>query len=169
LYPAVNCSTCVRTVPSVWIAFSWLAAVAAALVAVLAAAALACAVLVASCAFWVLAVLSEMVFFYTQGRWFVRFGLNALITASFLIAAVRFLMIAELAWLWWALAIAQLLHAFSFAVHHSAAVLTIQRWFPGQAAARGQALYISVSYGVGGTSGSLLAASSGGPEKVSAQ
>ncbi len=109
-------------------------------------------------AFWVLGVLSEMAFFYSQGRWFARFGLNALITASFLVAALRFLMIAELAWLWWALALAQVLHAFSFAVHHSASVLTIQRWFPGRAAARGQALYISVSYGVGGTSGSLLAA-----------
>jgi PPP family 3-phenylpropionic acid transporter len=37
-------------------------------------------------------------------------------------------------------------------------VLTIQRWFPGRAAARGQALYISTAYGVGGTSGSLVAA-----------
>lgn len=109
-------------------------------------------------AFWVLGVLSEMAFFYTQGGWFARFGLRALITASFVLAAIRFLMIAELAWLWWALAAAQLLHAFSFAVHHSASILTIQRWFPGQAAARGQALYISVSYGIGGTSGSLLAA-----------
>jgi MFS transporter, PPP family, 3-phenylpropionic acid transporter len=56
------------------------------------------------------------------------------------------------------LAIAQCLHAVTFAVHHSASVLTIQRWFPGRAAARGQALYISMAYGVGGTAGSLVAA-----------
>jgi PPP family 3-phenylpropionic acid transporter len=37
-------------------------------------------------------------------------------------------------------------------------VLTIQRWFPGRAAARGQALYISTAYGLGGTTGSLVAA-----------
>jgi len=43
-------------------------------------------------------------------------------------------------------------------VHHSASILTIQRWFHGSATARGQALYVSVGYGVGGTAGSLLAA-----------
>jgi PPP family 3-phenylpropionic acid transporter len=59
---------------------------------------------------------------------------------------------------WWVLAIAQAMHAVTFAVHHSASVLTIQRWFPGQAAARGQALYISMAYGFGGTVGSLVAA-----------
>lgn len=108
--------------------------------------------------FWVLSVVVEMGFFLTQGRWFTRFGLWPLLTASFLIAAVRFLLIAELAAIWWMLALAQVLHAFTFAVHHSASILTIQRWFPGRAAARGQALYISTAYGVGGTSGSLVAA-----------
>lgn len=108
--------------------------------------------------FWVLSVVVEMGFFLTQGRWFARFGLWPLLTASFLIAAVRFLLIAELAMFWWMLTFAQLLHAFTFAVHHSASILTIQRWFPGRAAARGQALYISTAYGIGGTSGSLAAA-----------
>ena len=81
-----------------------------------------------------------------------------LLSASFIVAAVRFLLIAELATLWWVLAIAQVLHAMTFAVHHSASVLTIQRWFPGRAAARGQAVYISAAYGLGGTAGSLSAA-----------
>jgi len=108
--------------------------------------------------FWVLSVVFEIVFFYTQGRWFARFGIFPLLYASFFVAAVRFLLIAELATVWWILAIAQCMHAVTFAVHHSASVLTIQRWFPGRAAARGQALYISTAYGVGGTSGSLVAA-----------
>jgi PPP family 3-phenylpropionic acid transporter len=109
-------------------------------------------------AFWVLSVLLEIGFFYTQGRWFARFGLYPLLIASFAVAAVRFLLIAELATVWWILAFAQLLHALTFAVHHSASILTIQRWFPGRAAARGQALYTSAAYGVGGTAGSLTAA-----------
>jgi PPP family 3-phenylpropionic acid transporter len=109
-------------------------------------------------AFWVLSVVFEIAFFFTQGRWFARFGLYPLLFASFLVAAVRFLLIAELATLWWVLAFAQLLHAVTFAVHHSASVLTIQRWFPGRAAARGQAAYISAAYGIGGTAGSLTAA-----------
>jgi PPP family 3-phenylpropionic acid transporter len=108
--------------------------------------------------FWVLSVVFEIVFFYTQGRWFARFGVFPLLGASFFVAAVRFLLISELAAIWWILAIAQCMHAVTFAVHHSASVLTIQRWFPGRAAARGQALYISTAYGVGGTSGSLVAA-----------
>jgi PPP family 3-phenylpropionic acid transporter len=86
--------------------------------------------------FWVLSVLLEIAFFVTQGRWFRRFGVYSLLVASFIVAAVRFLLIAELATVWWVLAFAQLLHAVTFAVHHSASVLTIQRWFPGQAAAR---------------------------------
>jgi len=108
--------------------------------------------------FWVLSVLLEIAFFATQGRWFRRFGLYPLLVASFLVAAVRFMLIAQLASVWWVLAFAQILHAMTFAVHHSASVLTIQRWFPGQAAARGQAVYISAAWGIGGTLGSLMAA-----------
>jgi PPP family 3-phenylpropionic acid transporter len=109
-------------------------------------------------AFWVLSVVFEIGFFVTQGRWFARFGVYPLLIASFVVAAVRFLLIAELATIWWVLACAQLLHAVTFAVHHSGCVLTIQRWFPGRAAARGQAVYISAAYGLGGTLGSLSAA-----------
>jgi PPP family 3-phenylpropionic acid transporter len=109
-------------------------------------------------AFWVLSVVLEIAFFFTQGRWFARFGLYPLLQASFIVAAVRFLLIAEMATLWWVLAFAQILHSMTFAVHHSASVLMIQRWFPGRAAARGQAVYISAAYGVGGTAGTLTAA-----------
>jgi PPP family 3-phenylpropionic acid transporter len=56
------------------------------------------------------------------------------------------------------LLIAQLMHAATFAVHHSAAILTVQKWFPGAAAGRGQAMYVSIGYGFGGTAGSLVAA-----------
>ena len=109
-------------------------------------------------AFWVVSVVLEIAFFLTQGKWFARFGVFPLMTFAFAVAAVRFLLIAELATVWWVLVIAQAMHAVTFAVHHSASVLTIQRWFPGQAAARGQALYISMAYGLGGTVGSLVAA-----------
>lgn len=109
-------------------------------------------------AFWIVSVVLEIAFFLTQGRWFARFGVYPLMTAAFGVAAVRFLLIAELATVWWILVLAQAMHAVTFAVHHSASILTIQRWFPGQAAGRGQALYISMAYGLGGTTGSLVAA-----------
>jgi len=108
--------------------------------------------------FWVVGVVAEIVFFYTQGMFFARFGAFRLLAASFLLAALRFFLIAEFAHLWLLLLMAQLLHAATFAVHHSASILTIQHWFPGRAGARGQALYISIGYGVGGTAGSLVAA-----------
>ncbi|MFN3564390.1 MAG: MFS transporter [Burkholderiaceae bacterium] len=109
-------------------------------------------------AFWVVGVVAEIVFFYTQGAFFARYGAFRLLAASFVLAALRFFLIAEFAHLWLLLLVAQLLHAASFAVHHSASILTIQHWFAGRAGARGQALYISVGYGVGGTAGSLAAA-----------
>jgi PPP family 3-phenylpropionic acid transporter len=54
------------------------------------------------------------------------------------------------------LVVAQLMHAATFAMHHSSSVMTMQRWFAGPLQARGQALYISISYGLGGTLGGLF-------------
>jgi PPP family 3-phenylpropionic acid transporter len=109
-------------------------------------------------AFWILGVVIEIGLFFFQGRLFRRFAPFRLLETTFALAALRFLLIAEFAHVLPLLVIAQLLHAVTFALHHSASVLTIQRWFPGRAAARGQALYISVGYGAGGTLGSLVAA-----------
>jgi PPP family 3-phenylpropionic acid transporter len=108
--------------------------------------------------FWVLGVIVEIGFFFAQGRVFARFDPFQLLAASFALAAVRFVLIAEAAHVVVLLVLAQMLHAATFAVHHSASILTIQRWFRGRATARGQALYVSIGYGFGGTSGSLLAA-----------
>lgn len=108
--------------------------------------------------FWVLGVIVEIGFFFVQGRIFARFDPFSLLAASFALAALRFALIAEFAHLIALLVIAQVLHSATFAVHHSASILTIQRWFHGSATARGQALYVSVGYGIGGTAGSLLAA-----------
>jgi len=108
--------------------------------------------------FWVLGVIVEIGFFFVQGRVFARFDPFQLLAASFALAALRFVLIAEAAHIVVLLSVAQVLHAASFAVHHSASILTIQRWFRGRATARGQALYVSIGYGFGGTAGSLVAA-----------
>ena len=78
-----------------------------------------------------------------------------MILASFALAALRFLLIAwgvESAWLVWG---AQTLHAFTFGTYHAAAVALIHQHFRGRHQARGQALYTSLSFGVGGTIGGL--------------
>src|SRR4029077_14728443 len=55
------------------------------------------------------------------------------------------------------LAVAQLLHAVTFGAYHAASILALHRLFPGRIAARGQALFSSLSYGLGGAMGTLLA------------
>ena len=50
----------------------------------------------------------------------------------------------------------QLFHAATFAAHHSASIRLMQNWFHGSTQARGQALYTTVAYGLGGTIGGLV-------------
>jgi len=105
---------------------------------------------------WSLGVVAEIVFFFYQAPIFRRFGVQKMMLASLLVAVVRFCMIGlcaqSLIWL----LIAQILHAATFGIHHSASVATLQRWFSGPLQARGQALYTSISYGLGGTAGGLV-------------
>ena len=105
---------------------------------------------------WSLGVVAEILFFYFQAPLFRRFGVATLMLTSLLIGVVRFLMIGFGAESMLMLLIAQILHAATFGVHHSASVATLQRWFAGPLQARGQALFISVSYGLGGSLGGLL-------------
>lgn len=104
---------------------------------------------------WSLGVLAEIVFFFFQAPFFQRFSLRSLMLASLFLAALRFVMIGFGAQSLVLLIVAQLLHAASFGVHNSAAVATMQRWFAGPLQARGQALFFSISYGLGGTFGGL--------------
>ena len=105
---------------------------------------------------WSLGVIAEIIFFFYQEPLFKRFGVKNLMFISLAIGVIRFLMIAFGAQSLVLLLIAQVLHAATFGVHHSSSVATLQRWFSGPLQARGQALYISISYGLGGTLGGLL-------------
>ena len=105
---------------------------------------------------WSLGVIAEILFFFYQAPLFRRFGVRKLMLFSLGIAVIRFLMIGWGAQSLAILLVAQVLHAATFGVHHSASVATLQRWFAGSLQARGQALYISISYGLGGTVGGLL-------------
>ena len=105
---------------------------------------------------WSLGVVAEIVFFFYQAPLFRRFGVKNLMIVSLAIGVLRFLMIGFGAQSLVLLLIAQVLHAATFGVHHSASVATLQRWFSGALQARGQALFISISYGLGGSLGGLL-------------
>lgn len=106
---------------------------------------------------WSLGVLAEILVFLALPSLFRRASLAAILLASCLLGAVRFLLIGWAAdWLW-VLAAAQLLHAATFGAFHAASVASIHRLFPAPAQARGQTLFSSVAYGAGGAAGALSA------------
>lgn len=104
---------------------------------------------------WALGVVAEVAFFYFQAPLLRRFGAQRVMMFAFATAAVRFPVIGAGGQLLALLALAQLLHAATFAGHLSSSVMLMQRWFAGPLQARGQALYMSLAYGIGGSAGGL--------------
>jgi len=107
--------------------------------------------------FWALGVCAEIVMFQFQHRLFERWSVGATWVLSYAVTAVRFLMIAFSEGSLVVILLAQLLHAVTFGVHHSASMSLIRNWFPERAQARGQALYTMASYGLGGSLGGIAA------------
>lgn len=105
---------------------------------------------------WSVGVIAEILFFFYQAPLFRRFGVRNLMLFSLAVAAARFLMIGFGAQSLVLLLVAQVMHAVTFGMHHSASIITLQRWFTGPLQARGQALFTSISYGLGGTLGGLM-------------
>ena len=107
-------------------------------------------------ALWTLGVVAEILVFVALPVLFRRFSLRAILLASFAAAAIRFVAIG------WGieslvlLTLAQLLHGLTFGSYHAAAIAAVQRMFGAALAVRGQALYASLSYGLGGVAGTLL-------------
>jgi PPP family 3-phenylpropionic acid transporter len=106
---------------------------------------------------WALGVLAEVGFFAMLNKVPGVAGLRRLFLASLALSALRWTMIAwltdQLAWM----LLAQLLHAASFGAAHAASIQLVQRYFSRGYRATGQALYGSVSFGLGGVLGSLFA------------
>ena len=105
---------------------------------------------------WAIGAIAEIVFFIYQAPIVRRFGIKAIMLASLFIAVVRFALIGIGAESFIVLLFAQHLHAATFGAHHVTSILSLQKWFAGPLQARGQALFISASYGIGGTLGGFL-------------
>ena len=104
---------------------------------------------------WSIGVVCEILVFLWMQRLVVMFGLRNILLVSFLLATLRFLLIGFCAqWLPIAL-FAQMLHAATFGSYHAASVAVIHKIFHGRNNARGQAIYTSVTFGLGGTVGGL--------------
>ncbi|MCL4799807.1 MAG: MFS transporter [Burkholderiales bacterium] len=106
-------------------------------------------------ALWALGVVAEIAVFLTAPRWLARFDLRAILLASFACAVLRFVLTGWAAHLPAAVALAQVLHAATFGSYHVAALGVVNAWFGGARQARGQALYLSISFGAGGFLGGL--------------
>ena len=106
---------------------------------------------------WSLGVICEIAIFFWMAHLFRAFTLRQVLIASFALAGIRFLIIAVCADNLALLLIAQTLHAASFGSFHAAALGYVHRFFRGRNQARGQAIYTSLSFGLGGTIGGLYA------------
>lgn len=105
-------------------------------------------------AMWALGVVAEIILFMLMSRLLQRFSLKQLLIASFLLAAVRWLLLGlqadNLVWL----TLAQLMHAATFGCFHVVAVHFVQRSFGERQQGQGQALYATLA-GCGGALGAL--------------
>lgn len=105
---------------------------------------------------WALGVICEILIFLCMPYLTRRFGLRRILLVSLLLAFVRFTLIGWAVELWWAVLLAQTLHAATFGSYHAAAVALTHNYFRGRHQSKGQGLYTSISYGVGGTFGGIM-------------
>ncbi|MBD9578466.1 MFS transporter [Pseudomonas sp. PDM23] len=110
---------------------------------------------------WALGVVAEVLLFLVMPRLLKRFSLRQVLVASFLLAALRWLLLGTLAGHLLVLLFAQLLHAATFGSFHAAAIHFVQRSFQARQQGQGQALYAALA-GTGGALGALYSGYSWG-------
>lgn len=118
---------------------------------------------------WALGVVCEIVVFLLLHRARLRIGLRQTLLASFALAALRWALIGWLPQFAAVLVFAQVLHAATFGAYHATAVEMVHHFFRGRHQTRGQAIYGSLSFGLGGAIGSLYAGlswSTSGPQST---
>lgn len=104
---------------------------------------------------WALAIAAEIVLFILTAPLIKHFSLRHIVLASIVLSITRWLILALGADYFWLMVVAQILHAASFASLHVAGINLVNIYFGRQHQGKGQALFNSASFGVGGTIGSL--------------
>ncbi len=105
---------------------------------------------------WSLGVIAEVIIFIWMHRLLPKYGAKYLLAMAMALTILRWWLIAMFADMLAFLLIAQVLHAASFGLFHAAAIYLIDQYFSGSIQGRGQALYSSISFGLGGSLGSLM-------------
>ena len=102
---------------------------------------------------WALGVAAEVALFW-KIRWFLAWlSLRQWLLLSLLLTSVRWLLIAWMPESWLVLVLAQLFHAFSFAMLHAVCIRYVPVLFPNGLQERGQALFSAAGFGLGGALG----------------
>jgi PPP family 3-phenylpropionic acid transporter len=105
---------------------------------------------------WALGVLAEILLFVFLHRILRRFALRPIMMISIALGVLRWLIIAWFVESLAAVAFAQVLHAATFGASHVAAIHLVHKYFAGPHHGKGQALYSSLSFGLGGMLGSYF-------------
>ncbi|WP_394129848.1 MFS transporter [Shewanella maritima] len=103
-----------------------------------------------------LGVMAEIFIFMYASRLIARFGLKTLLIFSTVLTAVRWLCLAYQPESITLLVVSQTLHAFTFGLTHAVSIQFIHSHFALEHRSRGQALYASLSFGVGGALGTWI-------------
>jgi PPP family 3-phenylpropionic acid transporter len=104
---------------------------------------------------WSVGVICEIGIFMLMPKMMARYSLKVILLISLVLAVVRFMMIGLAVDNIVLLLLAQTLHAATFGSFHTASVEAISQFFNGRHQAKGQAIYNSVAYGIGGTIGGV--------------
>ena len=104
---------------------------------------------------WAASVVAEIAWFFSQSRWLPMLSLSGWLLLCGAATVLRMGLTATSALVLPLLVLAQLLHAISFAAHHSVCIALLSQHFPGRLRGRGQALYTVIGYGFPGVLGSL--------------
>ncbi len=103
-----------------------------------------------------LGVAAEVVIFLIAGKLLNQFGIKLSLIFCMLITALRWFVLGTAAEYPLLLLASQCIHAFSFGLAHAASMKFIHSHFEPNCQGRGQALYVSLSFGIGGAFGSYV-------------
>ncbi|MGR9072029.1 MAG: MFS transporter [Gammaproteobacteria bacterium] len=104
---------------------------------------------------WAIGVCAEIVLFVFMRGILGRFSLRQILLVSVALGILRWVLIAWCVESSYLLVTAQILHAATFGSAHVAAIHLVHRYFGSRHQGKGQALYSSLSFGLGGMLGSL--------------
>ena len=104
---------------------------------------------------WSIGVLFEVIIFVFGYKLLRKFSLSTLLSITFAAASIRWVVVAFFPEQKAAIVASQMMHAITYGLYHTVMIQLIDHLFQGRYQIRGQALYGSITYGLGGAIGSF--------------